>query len=471
MKKTILCTTLLCFLSLSVLFSQYEERPSAISFRATQSNFQLPLHNFENWDINDYTPGAEISYSRFWKKNMNIVFPLKIAKADLPIDETTVDKDNVIMSLDGLIQWRGFSPTSAVYPHIFVGIGGMYEPGNNQFNLEIPVGIGLNFRLSKHFYLTLQSQYRYNNTPNRNQLQHGLGFTTMLKKKKEQEPPIVDTDLDGVPDAEDQCPTEVGTEATFGCPDNDGDGIANKMDACPEEAGTVPLDGCPDNDGDGIANKNDACPDIAGTVELKGCPDGDADGFSDEEDECPDVAGTVSGCPDSDGDGVKDSEDPCPDTSGTLNGCPDSDGDGVSDADDKCPTTSGEGTETGCPEIKEEDKEILTFAMQAIQFETGRATLKPASNNVLDQIVDILNRYPDYKCTVSGHTDSIGSAETNQFLSQNRAKTCYDYLISKGIAKDRLSFVGHGESKPIADNKYKDGREENRRVEFDIYFE
>lgn len=471
MKKTILCTTLLCFLIITFLSAQYEERPSALSIRATQSNFQLPLTTFETWDINDYTPGVEIAFSRYWKKNMNIVFPFKIAKADLPIDDTEVDKDNIIMSLDGLIQVRGFSPTSAVSPYLFVGVGGMYEPKNDQFNLEIPLGIGFNFRLSQHFYLNLQSQFRYNNTPMRNQIQHGLGFTAFLKKKKDQEPPVVDTDLDGVPDEEDQCPTEAGTAATFGCPDGDNDGLADKMDACPDEAGSADLNGCPDSDGDGVANKDDDCPEVAGLPELKGCPDADGDGIADAEDDCPDQAGTASGCPDADGDGIKDTEDPCPEEAGSANGCPDSDGDGIADADDKCPDTAGAGSENGCPEIKEEDQEILTFAMQAIQFETGRATLKPVSFEVLDQIADILSRYPDHKCTISGHTDSIGSDETNQFLSQNRAKSCYDYLISQGIDKSRLDFVGYGESRPIANNKYKAGREENRRVEFDIYIE
>ncbi|MBK7873276.1 MAG: OmpA family protein [Saprospiraceae bacterium] len=92
-----------------------------------------------------------------------------------------------------------------------------------------------------------------------------------------------------------------------------------------------------------------------------------------------------------------------------------------------------------------------------------------SSFEVLNQIVDILKRYPDYKMRIGGHTDSVGSSSTNQTLSEARAKACYDYLISKGIEASRLSFTGYGETKPIADNRYKDGRDKNRRVEFDIY--
>jgi outer membrane protein OmpA-like peptidoglycan-associated protein len=85
--------------------------------------------------------------------------------------------------------------------------------------------------------------------------------------------------------------------------------------------------------------------------------------------------------------------------------------------------------------------------------------------------VEILQRYPDYKMRISGHTDSVGSAASNQELSERRAKACYDYLVAKGIDPERLSYEGFGESQPIADNRYREGREQNRRVEFDIYLD
>jgi len=85
--------------------------------------------------------------------------------------------------------------------------------------------------------------------------------------------------------------------------------------------------------------------------------------------------------------------------------------------------------------------------------------------------VQIMRRYPDYKLKISGHTDSIGSRRPNQKLSEERAKSCYDYIVSKGISPTRLEYQGYGESRPIANNKYKEGREINRRVEFDLYLE
>jgi hypothetical protein len=86
-------------------------------------------------------------------------------------------------------------------------------------------------------------------------------------------PEVVDTDGDGVADADDACPNEAGVAALGGCPDADGDGVADKDDTCPNEAGVAALGGCPDADGDGIADADDACPTEAGVAATNGCPE------------------------------------------------------------------------------------------------------------------------------------------------------------------------------------------------------
>jgi OOP family OmpA-OmpF porin len=233
--------------------------------------------------------------------------------------------------------------------------------------------------------------------------------------------------------------------------------------------------GCPDTDGDGIADKDDECPEEAGLPANNGCPvrDADQDGVPDDEDECPNEAGlaTLNGCPDSDGDGIADKDDRCPDAPGARNaqGCPDSDGDGIADPDDRCPESVGPVTNNGCPEITEEDKQVLEFATRSIEFRTGSASLRSTSFPILDQVLDILRRYPDYNVDINGHTDSVGGEDTNQSLSERRAKSCYDYFISKGISPDRMTYTGYGELRPIATNDTATGREQNRRVEFDIF--
>ena len=276
-----------------------------------------------------------------------------------------------------------------------------------------------------------------------------------------------DSDGDGIADNADACPNAAGPAG--GCPDGDGDGVADKDDACPNAAGT--LNGCPDTDGDGVADGNDACPNAAGTV--GGCPDGDGDGVADKDDACPTVAAsTANGCPadpDSDGDGTPDSRDACPNAAGTVGGCPDGDGDGVADKNDACPTVAA-STSNGCPAIPSSVTEVFNRALQGVQFETGKNRIRSASKTILGEVIQIMNQNPSYNLNIGGHTDSIGSSESNQRLSQRRADAVKKYLTDRGIASNRVSAVGYGESQPVADNKYAAGRKQNRRVELSVSY-
>ncbi|MEY3366998.1 MAG: hypothetical protein RI973_153 [Bacteroidota bacterium] len=283
--------------------------------------------------------------------------------------------------------------------------------------------------------------------------------------------PLKDSDQDGVQDGADRCPNLKGTAALSGCPDSDSDGIIDPEDICPKEAGKPATGGCPDKDGDGTPDKDDLCPSEAGKPATGGCPDKDGDGIPDKDDRCPDKAGSESsqGCPDTDGDGVLDNEDDCPEVKGlaTAKGCPDSDNDSFPDNVDKCPDEKG--TNQGCPDLDKTDKDFLEFAASNIQFETGRASLKALSFQVLDQIAGILTRYPRYSLSIEGHTDNVGVAAENMVLSQERALSCYEYLISRNVNAERMSYIGYGSTKPLADNNTAEGREKNRRVVFRVY--
>jgi outer membrane protein OmpA-like peptidoglycan-associated protein len=268
----------------------------------------------------------------------------------------------------------------------------------------------------------------------------------------------------------------VGVTFKFGGTDTDGDGIYDNDDACPEEAGLEIFNGCPDSDNDGIQDSKDDCPNEAGLAEFNGCPDTDGDGVMDKDDKCPTVAGLKSlmGCPDADGDGVADGDDNCPNEAGPAanNGCPwpDTDGDGVLDKDDKCPNEAGLVELDGCPQIKpsaEVVKSLNTYARD-ILFDTGKATFKNETDKVLQAMVTIFKEYPKAEFSIDGHTDSTGSAALNQRLSERRANAVRDYLIANGISADRLTATGYGEEKPIADNRTRAGREENRRVEVNL---
>jgi len=462
------------FLVATAVEAQYREAPNAFAFRWTKSNFQYPFSKEINY--HDYTSGAELMYVRHLGKPFNLAFPIKVMKAELPLDNIgTEGPSQWVGSVDMLLHLKLFQRDNFIYPYLLGGAGLMAEMDNDwKINPEYPVGVGLNFRLGQHVYLSLETQYRFDTNDNRDHLQHAAGLWVILGKY-DKAPKIMDSDKDGVPDTEDQCPNEVGLASMFGCPDSDGDGVANRSDKCPDQAGTPELFGCPDRDGDGIADHLDNCPDEAGVAGKMGCPetDRDGDGVADDADKCPDVAGTLtaSGCPDEDGDGVADADDLCPKVAGlpAFKGCPDTDRDGVPDSEDRCPNSPGTAANRGCPEIKAEVKAVFDRALTDVQFETGKSVLLTSSYVVLDEIVGIMTNYPDHKVSISGHTDSIGEAPMNQKLSEQRAKATYDYLVSKGVNPGRLSYKGFGESKPVADNRYAPGRAKNRRVEFEIF--
>ncbi len=262
-----------------------------------------------------------------------------------------------------------------------------------------------------------------------------------------------------------------GLTFKFGGKDTDGDGVYDKDDLCPEVPGPKELNGCPDTDGDGILDKDDSCPDVAGLAAFNGCPDTDGDGVQDSEDACPDVAGlkNLNGCPDTDGDGIADKDDKCPTVAGPKEngGCPwpDTDGDGVLDKDDKCPTVKGTVANNGCPEMTQEQIIKLNAYAKTILFNSGKSSFKQETFPVLQSITAILKEFPASKFSIEGHTDSDGADAMNQKLSEDRAGAVKDYLIENGIAADRLTSTGFGESKPIDSNKTAKGKANNRRVE------
>ena len=206
--------------------------------------------------------------------------------------------------------------------------------------------------------------------------------------------------------------------------------------------------------------------------------DSDGDGFLDDEDKCPNTPGVApDGCPvaDRDGDGFPDDEDKCPDEPGIYpDGCPrpDRDGDGIPDELDKCPdepeTWNGYLDTDGCPD--ELPAEVAEFrgALEGIQFDVNKDTIKPGSRPILDQAAEVLKKHPDIRVEIGGHTDSTGSRDLNLDLSRRRARSVKRYLVSKGVDDSRVETRGYGPDKAIADNDTPEGRTKNRRIEFTI---
>lgn len=259
--------------------------------------------------------------------------------------------------------------------------------------------------------------------------------------------------------------------------DRDGDGMPDGADACPETPEDfdmfADLDGCadPDNDRDDIPDIRDACPqrpeDLDQNADADGCPDSgvepadrDNDSVPDSDDECPSTPEDRDGHVDTDG---------CPD--------PDNDVDGVLDPDDQCPTQketiNGRHDSDGCPDVgkgaTEYVQDVKIEIKETIHFEVGSAILKPRSESILDQVALQILAHPEIEMIrIEGHTDSRGEARANLYLSQERADAVRRYLIGRGVPKEMLQAIGHGESHPIAPNATAAGRQRNRRVEFYI---
>jgi OOP family OmpA-OmpF porin len=109
-----------------------------------------------------------------------------------------------------------------------------------------------------------------------------------------------------------------------------------------------------------------------------------------------------------------------------------------------------------------------TVTLKTLQFERGKAELLPASYGELDKLAEFMTENPTVEIEISGHTDNQGDPKLNVELSENRVKSTTDYLISKGIEKNRIKGKGYGGSKPIASNSREETRKLNRRVEMTI---
>jgi outer membrane protein OmpA-like peptidoglycan-associated protein len=249
-----------------------------------------------------------------------------------------------------------------------------------------------------------------------------------------------DRDADGILDDKDECPSRPedhdGFEDGDGCPetDNDNDGLADTVDSCPDRPEDrddfEDDDGCPDedNDGDKMVDRVDQCP-----MEPE-----DADGH-DDDDGCPDC--------DDDGDGVPE--------------CP--------EAIDQCPGQAGTSGD-GCPP---KYKNVVVTAThielkQTVYFDTRKATIKPVSFGLLDEVAQVLKDQPTIRVRIEGHTDSQGKDGFNLRLSRSRAASVRRYLMGQGIDGRRMISEGYGERQPISDNRTTAGRAQNRRVEFVI---
>jgi len=105
------------------------------------------------------------------------------------------------------------------------------------------------------------------------------------------------------------------------------------------------------------------------------------------------------------------------------------------------------------------------FMALYINFDTGKSAIKPESMPIVEQIAALMKAHTDLKLSIEGHTDNVGTAASNKTLSEQRAKAVLDAVVKQGIAANRMTAVGWGQDKAVADNRTEEGRAKNRRVE------
>ena len=405
--------------------AQDENSKWAIGFGINAVDIRTP-HQFgdflKDWggtkDLNILPAVTKLSVARYIGAGFSAEIEGSLNKIKEGFDGYSEDKSFWNANLQAKYALRRLFTTESGWFDPYIKVGGGYTAYESRFDdkeggFKALAGGGINFWFTDHLGVNLQTGYHHGFQKNgTDYFQHSAGIVIKFGSK--------DTDKDGIPDNKDACPEVAGLKEFNGCPDTDGDGIPDKDDACPEVAGPKQFNGCPDTDGDGIADKDDKCPDVAGPAENGGCP------------------------------------------------WPDTDGDGVLDKDDLCPEVAGPASNKGCPEPDEKEQKQLNQYAKTILFDTGKATIKFQSAEVLNQILNVLKKYPNSRFRIEGHTDSVGKKAKNMILSQNRADAVKVYLIQGGIDASRLESQGFGPEKPIASNKNKKGRELNRRVEINL---
>jgi len=441
--------------------AQTEDKKWNVGLHAGVTQYSGDLgRDWYQTDTNMYGFGG-ISVSRYLGKLFDVNLLLSKGTMGYNNNQTAAFRSDFNAASINL-RFNIVAPEYIIRPYVFAGVGAILFDNQLNFHQEkydfmLPsTGAGINIRLTPMIMLNLQETFMFSNHDGRDGVDNAGGkmekkdsYVTHMAGLTFNLGNSVDTDQDGVSDKKDTCPgTPAGVAVDkMGCPlDKDADGVPDYMDNCPDIAGSKMLNGCPDRDNDGVEDSKDQCPDQAGTVALNGCPDADGDGVADKDDKCPTLAG-----PQSNG------------------GCPmDSDKDGLADKDDDCPTVAGPISNKGCPEVTVEVIEKLKIQARSVFFNSGKSTFKAgdaATITSLDAMREILVNYPNAKFSIEGHTDSDGSDAFNQKLSEDRANAVRNALIEKGVKADNLTAVGFGESKPLASNKTKAGKAQNRRTE------
>ncbi len=397
-------------------------------------------------DLDSMGSFAEITGGYRFGKGLSLNVPLRMGVVSNPAKPTTSNGFGMF-GADAVLQLAFEHGKKIFVPYLSAGLGA------NAINSELiwgaPIGAGLKFRLGQGVYLNAETGLRKAFKENRDNWQHKLGLnvqfdednnnteTTKVEEVKKME--VIKRESVKKTDAELKAEADAAAKmaAAKAKMEADAQMAAAKIEA-EARANAAKMEA--------EAAKASATANAA-AAEAKAKAKADAEAARMKADR--------------DGDGIADISDRCPDQVGTAanGGCPEE-----KKADPVVVTTT-----TATPVVvTTEAAQVMTEAIEGIQFETSSSTFKGASLSILNKVVSVMKNNSNYGLSISGHTDNTGNEAANQRLSEQRAKACMNYLVSKGIAASRLSAAGYGSTQPRSDNGTPTGRAQNRRVEFSI---
>jgi OOP family OmpA-OmpF porin len=429
MKKIILML-LVAVSSLTVIGQDTASiKPASIAFKVGLFNFKkTPLT--ENASQTAIQGGLQ--YFKGITTHLDLMMNLDFANLKYPFYNSSkldIAKNNeMYTAFDASLNYKLLTDENKLVPYLSAGLG-VASINNAYYTAYLPVGLGLQIKAKQGSFINILSTYRAEASAlTKMHYNHSISYSLPLKLREKK--PVM------LP------PAPVVA-------DNDGDGVVGSEDDCPNASGLVKYHGCPvpDSDNDGINDENDKCPTAEGAIKYKGCPipDTDKDGINDEADKCPTAKGLSSyeGCP-----------------------IPDTDKDGVNDEQDKCPSTPGIMGNNGCADVQPLVNEISS----QLKFESGKVNLSKKGYQGLDSLVVLMQNNTNITLVITGHTDNTGTLKINEKLSLQRAMVASNYLVKKGVDKNRMSQKGFADTVPTSDNKTLKGRAQNRRVDIEVIY-
>jgi outer membrane protein OmpA-like peptidoglycan-associated protein len=406
------------------------------SIKPASIAFKVGLFNFKKTPLTENASQAAIQgglqYFKGITTHLDLMMNLDFANLKYPFYNSSkldiAKKNEMYTALDASLNYKLLTDENKLVPYLSAGLG-VASINNAYYTAYLPVGLGLQIKAKQGSFINILSTYRAEASAlTKMHYNHSISYSLPLKLREKK--PVM------LP------PAPVVA-------DNDGDGVVGSEDDCPNASGLVKYHGCPvpDSDNDGINDENDKCPTAEGAIKYKGCPipDTDKDGINDEADKCPTAKGLSSyeGCP-----------------------IPDTDKDGVNDEQDKCPSTPGIMGNNGCADVQPLVNEISS----QLKFESGKVNLSKKGYQGLDSLVVLMQNNTNITLVITGHTDNTGTLKINEKLSLQRAMVVSNYLVKKGVDKNRMSQKGFADTKSIADNKTLKGRAQNRRVDIEVIY-